>query len=42
MKVATIIYDKKIYELTKEEVEYMLETESNNGLIKEQVNKLLR
>lgn len=29
MKGATIIYDKKIYELTKEEVEYMLETASN-------------
>ncbi|WP_415341445.1 hypothetical protein ACSXEP_11115 [Clostridium perfringens] len=42
MKGATIIYDKKIYELTKEEVAYMLETESINGLIKEQVNKLLR
>ncbi|BDU91396.1 hypothetical protein [Clostridium perfringens] len=42
MKGATIIYDKKIYELTKEDVEYMLETESNKGLIKKQVNKLLR
>ncbi|HFD8692511.1 hypothetical protein [Clostridium perfringens] len=42
MKGATIIYDKKIHKLTKEEVEYMLETESNNGLIKEQVNKSLR
>ncbi|WP_368236217.1 hypothetical protein [Clostridium perfringens] len=42
MKGATIIYDKKIYELTKEEVEYMLETDPNNGLIKEQVNKLLK
>lgn len=42
MNGATIIYDKKIYELTKEEVEYMLETESNKGLIKEQVNKSLR
>ncbi len=42
MKGATIIYDKKIHELTKEEVEYMLETESINGLIKEQVNKSLR
>lgn len=42
MKGATIIYHKKIYELTKEEVEYMLEIESNNGLIKEQVNKLLK
>lgn len=41
MNGATIIYDKKIYELTKE-VEYMLETESNKGLIKEQVNKSLR
>lgn len=42
MKGATIIYYKKIYELTKEEVEYILETESNKELIKEQVNKLLR
>lgn len=42
MKGVTIIYDKKIYELTKEEVEYMLETESIKELIKEQVNKLLR
>ncbi|HII4440411.1 TPA: hypothetical protein ACY4R4_001228 [Clostridium perfringens] len=42
MKGSTIIYDKKIHELTKEEVEYMLETESNKGLIKKQVNKLLR
>ena len=42
MKGATIIYDKKIYELTKKEIEYMLETEYNNGLIKEQVNELLK